>query len=73
MKAQEKATRGVKPIPEGFHTVTPYLMVRGADRALEFYKKAFGAEVLDRLPGPDGKRIMHACLPDRRLAHFPGR
>src|SRR5205823_11978069 len=49
----------VKPIPEGYHTVTPYLIVDGAARALEFYKKAFGAEETFRMPGPDGK-IGHA-------------
>jgi PhnB protein len=52
-------TKAVKPIPEGMHTVTPYLTVRGAERALDFYKRAFGAEELVRMPSPDGK-IMHA-------------
>jgi len=52
----------VKSIPSGFHTLTPYLAVRGADRAIEFYKKAFGAEELTRMPGPDGKTIGHAEL-----------
>jgi len=50
-----------KPIPEGFHTVTPALIVRDAARAIEFYKKALGAQELMRMPGPDGK-IMHAEL-----------
>jgi PhnB protein len=50
----------VEAIPDGYHTVTPYLMVRGADRAIEFYKRAFGAEELMRMSGPDGKSIMHA-------------
>src|SRR5262249_19532018 len=49
----------VKPIPAGYHTVTPYLIVRGAAAALDFYKKAFGATELFRMPGPDGK-IGHA-------------
>jgi PhnB protein len=49
----------VKPIPDGYHTVTPYLIVRGAAAALDFYKKAFGATELFRMPGPDGK-IGHA-------------
>jgi len=49
-----------KAIPDGYHTVTPYLMVRGSDRAIEFYKRAFGAEELMRMSGPDGKSIMHA-------------
>ena len=52
----------VKPIPEKFHTVTPYLVVRNAPAAIEFYKKAFGAEEVSRMPGPDGRGIMHAEL-----------
>ena len=52
-------TKQVKPIPEGYHTATPYLIVDGADRAIEFYKRAFGAKELLRMPGPEGK-IMHA-------------
>jgi PhnB protein len=48
-----------KPIPDGYHTVTPYLICRGAAKALEFYKEAFGAEELFRMPRPDG-RVMHA-------------
>ena len=49
----------VKPIPEGYHSVTPYLIVRGGAEAIEFYKKAFGATELFRFPTPDGK-IGHA-------------
>jgi PhnB protein len=49
----------VKPIPDGYHSVQPYLIVKGASQALDFYKKAFGAEELVRMPGPDGS-IMHA-------------
>ena len=50
----------VKPIPDGYHTVTPYLIVKDAARALEFYKKAFSAtEVMRLAHGPDG-RIGHA-------------
>lgn len=49
----------VKPIPEGYHTVTPYLIINGAARALDFYKKAFNAVETVRMPGPDG-RIGHA-------------
>ena len=49
----------VPAIPKGYHTVTPNLVVDGADRAIEFYKKALGAEEIMRFPGPDGK-IMHA-------------
>jgi uncharacterized glyoxalase superfamily protein PhnB len=48
-----------KAIPPGYHTVTPSIVVAGADRALDFYKKAFGAEEIMRFPGPDGT-IMHA-------------
>jgi len=54
-------SKAVKPIPEGYHTVTPYLTIRGADRAIEFYKRAFGAKELLRMPGPGGK-LMHAEL-----------
>lgn len=49
----------VKPIPDGYHTVTPYLFIRGAAAGLDFYKKAFGATEKLRLNGPDGK-IAHA-------------
>ncbi|MDT8069360.1 MAG: VOC family protein [Terriglobia bacterium] len=49
----------VKPIPEGYHSVTPYLIVNGAAKAIDFYKKAFGAQELFRMEGPGGK-IMHA-------------
>jgi PhnB protein len=50
----------VNYIPEGYHTLTPYLTVDGAAEAIEYYKQAFGAEVVSRMPGPDGKTIMHA-------------
>lgn len=49
----------VKPIPDGFRTITPHLICRDAKKAIEFYKKAFGAESLRTLSMPDGK-IMHA-------------
>lgn len=49
----------VKPVPEGYTTVTSYLTIRGAAKAIDFYKQAFGAKELFRMPGPDGK-IMHA-------------
>lgn len=49
----------VSPIPEGFHTVTPHLIIKNAEKAIDFYKKAFGAEERFRMPGPDGK-LMHA-------------
>lgn len=50
-----------KPIPEGYHTVTPYLAVDDAAQAIEFYKQAFGAEERSRMGAPDGK-IGHAEL-----------
>ena len=50
-----------QPIPDGFHTLTPHLVVKGASKAIEFYKKAFGAEEMFRLPAPDGN-IIHADL-----------
>jgi len=49
----------VKPIPEGYHTVTPYIIVKGAVAAIEFYKKAFGATERMRWADPSG-RIGHA-------------
>jgi PhnB protein len=49
----------VRPIPEGYHSVTPYLIVKDAARALEYYKQAFGASELMRHVGPGGK-IGHA-------------
>lgn len=51
----------VKPIPEGYHSVTPYLIVKGAAQALEFYKKALGAAEIMRMADPSGK-VMHAEL-----------
>jgi len=50
-----------KPIPEGFHSVTPAIVVKDAAKAIDFYKKALGAQELVRMPSPDGK-IMHAEL-----------
>ena len=49
----------VKPIPEGYHSVTPYLCIKGASEAIEFYKSAFDATELMRIPSPDGS-IGHA-------------
>ena len=49
----------VKPIPEGYHSITPYLIISGAAKALDFYKQAFGAIELFRMDSPDG-RIGHA-------------
>ncbi|MDY0977490.1 VOC family protein [Massilia sp. CFBP9012] len=53
--------QAVRPIPEGYRTVTPHLVCEQASEAIAFYKKAFGAVEIARLPGPDGK-IMHAEL-----------
>jgi PhnB protein len=52
----------VKPIPDGYRTVTPYLTLKGAARAIEFYKRAFGAQEVARMTGPDGESVMHAEL-----------
>jgi len=51
----------VKPIPDGYHSVTPYLFIKGAAGAIDFYKNVFGAKERVRMPGPNG-RIMHAEL-----------
>ena len=51
----------MNPIPDGYHSVTPYLSIKGASDAIAFYKKAFGAEELVRMPMPDG-RVGHAEL-----------
>jgi PhnB protein len=51
----------VKPIPDGYHSVTPYLSIRGAADAIEFYKRAFGATEVMRMAQPDG-RVGHAEL-----------
>jgi len=71
-----------KPIPEGYHTVTPYLIVNGGAAALDFYKKAFGATELFRFPMPNGKlghaeikignsHIMLADEPEGPVAETP--
>ena len=51
----------VKPIPDGFHSVTPFIVVNNAIKALDFYKKAFDAIEIYKFPTPDGK-IMHAMM-----------
>jgi len=51
----------VKPIPDGYHTITPYLVVHDAAKAIEFYKRAFDAREVHRMEGPGGK-IGHAEL-----------
>jgi len=57
----------VKPIPEGYHTATPYLIVREGAKAIDYYKRAFGATELFRMPGPDGK-LGHAEI---RIGNSP--
>lgn len=52
----------VNPIPQGFHTLTPNLVLRDCAKAIEFYKKALGAQEISRMPSPDGKSIWHAEL-----------
>jgi PhnB protein len=60
LAAVEKPAAGkVKPVPEGYHSVTPYLVVRDAPKAIDFYQQAFGAKELSRVPGPGGA-IVHA-------------
>lgn len=60
--------KAVSPIPSGYHTATPYMVLTNAAQALEFYKKAFGAQELFRMPKPDGT-IMHGeiMIGDSRL------
>ena len=53
--------RAALPVPAGFHTVSPYLSVRDGVRAIDFYKRAFGAKQIECHAGPDGK-IMYASL-----------
>jgi PhnB protein len=52
----------VNPIPEGYRTITAHLSIDGASQAIEFYKKAFGAEEIDRAPDPSGQKIWHAAI-----------
>ena len=54
-------TDKIQPIPPGFHALTPHITVRDAEKAIEFYKEAFGAELLMMLKAPDG-RVMHASV-----------
>lgn len=58
----KKVKKTPAAIPPGYHALTPQLTVQGADRAIDFYKRAFGAEELVRMAGSDGKGIMHAEL-----------
>jgi uncharacterized glyoxalase superfamily protein PhnB len=52
----------MRRVPDDFHTITPHLVVRGVARAIEFYRRAFGADELYRNTAPDGRAIMHAEL-----------
>ncbi len=61
-KSKSRSVKAVKRIPEGCHGVIPHLVVSDSNRAIEFYKKAFGAKELERMPGPDGKSVAHAHL-----------
>ena len=58
-RAVKPAPKKVPPVPAGYHAVTPYLTVNDGARALDFYKRAFGARETARMPGPGGK-VMHA-------------
>lgn len=61
INAETKLNPAVRPIPEGMHTVTPHLICANAADAIAFYKKAFNAIELSRMPGPDGN-VMHASI-----------
>jgi PhnB protein len=52
----------IKSIPDGFHTITPHLVVDDTAKAIEFYKKALGAQEIERFMTPDGQAVMHAQL-----------
>jgi PhnB protein len=58
----KEALMAVSPVPKGYHTLTAQLSIEGASKAIEFYKKAFGAEVIDQAPDPSGKKVWHAAL-----------
>jgi uncharacterized glyoxalase superfamily protein PhnB len=55
-------SKTVQPIPPGHENLIPHLVCNRCSEAIEFYKKAFGAEEVGRVPAPDGKRIMHAAI-----------
>jgi PhnB protein len=58
-QGEKTMTKQVRPVPEGYHTATPYLIFQDAAPAIDFYKKAFGATETVRMNGPDGK-VSHA-------------
>ena len=51
-----------KPVPEGMHTITPQLAIDGCDKAIEWFQRAFGAELISRAPDPSGKKVWHASV-----------
>ena len=55
-------SKSIQPIPPGQENLIPHLVCEHCSEAIEFYKKAFGAEEVHRLPAPDGRRIMHAAI-----------
>ena len=55
-------SKPVQPIPPGHENLIPHLACNSCADAIEFYKKAFGAEEIHRVPAPDGQRIMHAAI-----------
>ncbi len=61
-QAVSRGEQAVKAVPDGFHSVTPHVIVEGAADAIEFYKRAFGAAELGRLPMPGSTRLMHAAI-----------
>ena len=52
----------VSYVPQGFHTITPHLVIKGAAGAMDFYQRAFGAEEICRFMMPDGKMVMHGLM-----------
>lgn len=61
-KVTKKVSKKVSFVPKGLTTVTASLVLKDCSRAIEFYKSAFGAKELSRMPGPDGRTVMHAEL-----------
>ena len=55
-------SKSIPPIPPGQENLIPHLVCDPCSEAIEFYKKAFGAQEISRLPAPDGRRIMHAAI-----------
>src|SRR4029453_5065665 len=55
-------SKSTQPIPPGHENLIPHLVCSPCSEAIEFYKKAFGAEEMHRAPAPDGRRIMHAAI-----------